>query len=34
VIEAWHEEYGTQIEAVTVAANETKELTFTFKPAS
>ena len=34
VIAAWHEEYGTQTEIVTVAANDTKEITFTFKPAS
>jgi uncharacterized protein (DUF2141 family) len=30
-IEAWHEEYGAQTLDVTVAAKETKELTFTFK---
>ncbi len=29
-IEAWHEKYGTQTQSVTVAANETKDVTFTF----
>jgi len=31
VIEAWHEKYGTQTQSVTLGANETKEITFTFK---
>ena len=30
-IEAWHERFGTQTQQVTVAAKETKDLTFTFK---
>ncbi len=30
VIEAWHEEYGTQTQDVTVDENETVELSFTF----
>jgi plastocyanin len=30
-LEAWHETYGTQTQAVTVANNETKDITFTFK---
>lgn len=34
VIETWHEEYGTQTQTVTVTQKETKEITFTFKPAS
>ncbi len=34
VIETWHEEYGTQTQTVTVTEKETKEITFTFKPAS
>lgn len=34
VIETWHEEYGTQTQTVTVTQQETKEITFTFKPAS
>ena len=34
VIETWHEEYGTQTQTVTVGEKETKEITFTFKPAS
>ena len=34
VIEAWHEEYGTQTQTVTVTEKEVKEITFTFKPAS
>ena len=33
-IEAWHEKYGTQTQSVTVAANETKDITFTFNPAT
>ena len=31
-IEAWHERLGTQEQMVTLGANESKELTFTFKP--
>jgi hypothetical protein len=34
VIEAWHEEYGAQTQPVTVAPQESKEITFTFRPAS
>ena len=34
VIEIWHEEYGTQTQNVTVTQKETKEITFTYKPAS
>jgi len=34
VIEAWHEEYGTQTQAITVTESETKEITFTFEPGS
>jgi plastocyanin len=30
-VQAWHEKYGMQTQAVTVAAGETKEITFTFK---
>ncbi|MFN7182344.1 MAG: carboxypeptidase regulatory-like domain-containing protein, partial [Planctomycetota bacterium] len=30
-IEAWHEKYGTQTQKVTVSANETKEIIFTYK---
>ena len=33
-IEAWHEQLGTQTQEVTVAAKESKELTFTFKSAA
>jgi hypothetical protein len=32
-IEAWHEKLGTQEQKVTVGQKETKEITFTFKPA-
>jgi hypothetical protein len=34
VIEAWHEEYGAQTQSVTVAPQETKELSFSFGPSS
>jgi hypothetical protein len=30
-IEAWHEKLGAQSQSVTVGANETKDITFTFK---
>ncbi len=30
-IEAWHERFGTQTQQVTVAARETKDLTFSYK---
>lgn len=30
-VEAWHEKLGTQTQTVTLADNESKELTFTFK---
>ena len=30
-IEIWHERFGTQTQQVTVTANETKDLTFTYK---
>ena len=30
-IEIWHERFGTQTQQVTVAAKDTKDLTFTFK---
>jgi len=33
-IEAWHEEYGTQTQEVTVGANESVEVSFTFGPAA
>ena len=32
-IEAWHEKLGAQTASVTIGAKETKEITFTFKPA-
>lgn len=32
VIEAWHEEYGTQTQEVTVAEGDTTSLDFTFSP--
>jgi hypothetical protein len=32
VIEAWHEEYGSQTQTVTVGESEAKNITFTFKP--
>jgi plastocyanin len=32
-IEAWHEKLGTQTQSVTLAAKESKDVTFTFKPA-
>ena len=31
-IEAWHEKLGTQTASVTIAAKESKDITFTFKP--
>lgn len=31
VIEAWHEQYGTLTQKITVGPKETKEITFTFK---
>lgn len=34
VIEAWHEEYGSQTQSVTVAPQETKEVSFSFGPSS
>jgi len=33
-IEAWHEKLGTQTSSVTIAAKESKDVTFTFKPAA
>ncbi|MGE3958290.1 MAG: carboxypeptidase regulatory-like domain-containing protein [Vicinamibacterales bacterium] len=33
-IEAWHEKLGAQTQTVTVAAKETKDVSFTFKPAA
>jgi len=33
VIETWHEQYGTQTQNVTVAAKESKDLTFTYDAA-
>jgi hypothetical protein len=33
-IEAWHEKYGTKTQSVTLAANETKDITFDFSAAS
>jgi plastocyanin len=33
-IEAWHEKYGTKTQSVTVAANETKDITFDFSAAT
>jgi hypothetical protein len=32
-IEAWHEEGGTLTQSVTVADGESREITFSFKPA-
>jgi hypothetical protein len=32
VIEAWHEDLGTQTQEITIGEKETKEITFTFKP--
>lgn len=32
-IEAWHEKLGAQTQSVTIAAKESKDVTFTFKPA-
>lgn len=32
-IEAWHEKMGAQTQSVTIGAKETKDITFTFKPA-
>ncbi len=34
VIEAWHEEYGAQTQSVTVAPQETKDISFSFGPSS
>jgi hypothetical protein len=33
-IEAWHEKLGTQTASVTLGAKESKDITFTFKPAA
>ena len=33
-VEAWHETLGTQTQSVTIGANESKEISFTFKPAA
>jgi plastocyanin len=33
-IEAWHEKYGTKTQSVTLAANETKDITFDFSAAT
>lgn len=33
-LEAWHEQFGTQTMEVTVGANETKTVEFTFRPAA
>jgi plastocyanin len=33
-IEAWHEKLGTQTQSVTIAAKESKDVNFTFKPAA
>jgi len=33
-VEAWHEKFGTQTQSVTLAAKESKDVTFTFKPAA
>lgn len=33
-IEAWHEKLGTQTESVTLGEKESKQVSFTFKPAS
>ena len=30
-LQAWHEKYGVQVQSVSVAAAETKSITFTFK---
>jgi hypothetical protein len=32
-VEAWHEKLGAQTQSVTLAAKESKDVTFTFKPA-
>jgi plastocyanin len=31
-VEAWHEKYGTQVQALTLGAGETKTIDFTYKP--
>jgi hypothetical protein len=33
-LEAWHEKLGTQTATVTLGEKESKEVTFTFKPAA
>ena len=33
-IEAWHERLGTQTQQVTIGEKETKDVSFTFKPAA
>ena len=33
-IEAWHEKFGTQTASVTLGAKDSKDITFTFKPAA
>jgi galactose mutarotase-like enzyme len=33
-IEAWHEKLGTQTQQVTLGEKETKDVSFTFKPAT
>jgi hypothetical protein len=33
-IEAWHEKLGTMTQSVTIAAKDTKEITFAFKAAA
>src|SRR5215831_338776 len=33
-IEAWHEKFGTTTQSVTIAAKESKDVNFTFKPAA
>ena len=30
-VTAWHEDYGTQTQEVTITGNETKSIDFTFK---
>jgi hypothetical protein len=33
-VEAWHERLGTQTQQVTIADKESKDVSFTFKPAA
>ena len=33
-VEAWHEKLGTQTQSVTIGEKESKDVSFTFKPAA